>query len=289
MTTASIVTHRTDIAQLLTAVRCCAVSAIDRLIVVDNSPAPESAPDVRELRDAVSAVGSDMHVDVVSMDNRGFGAGHNLAVSLIEDSSTGSDFHLILNADVCWQGDVITPMVTFMTENPDVAMTAPRILYPDGMLQYNVRMLPTPADLLLKRFLPGRLLKKRQQRYLLAQADHHRAFNAPYLTGCFLLARTQTFLDAGGFDERYFMYPEDIDLTRRLHRRHRTMYWPEVTVTHNHAAASRRSWKMLRIHTTNMIRYFNKWGWLRDKERSAMNRALLSAITPARNPEQGRG
>ena len=116
-------------------------------------------------------------------------------------------------------------------------------------------------------------------RYLLAAHDHDKELNCPYLLGSFLFFRNEALKDCGIFDERFFMYPEDIDITRRLHENWKTMYWPGVSIIHEHAAASRKSWKMLKIHFENMIRYFNKWGWIYDKKRRQFNRRLLSEIS----------
>jgi len=77
------------------------------------------------------------------------------------------------------------------------------------------------------------------------------------------------------FDERFFMYPEDIDLTRRIHRKYRTVFYPEVSVVHQHAQGSYSNVKLLFIHIRNMVRYFNKWGWFFDKERREINNEIL--------------
>ena len=78
-----------------------------------------------------------------------------------------------------------------------------------------------------------------------------------------------------GFDERFFMYSEDIGITRRIHRFFRTVYYQEVSVYHLHAAESYHSRRMLRIHIQTMIGYFNKWGWIFDGERRHFNREAL--------------
>ena len=56
------------------------------------------------------------------------------------------------------------------------------------------------------------------------------------------------------------------------------MYWPMVSVVHAHRAASYKSKKMLKIHMENMVKYFNKWGWFFDKERSEWNKKLLKEL-----------
>lgn len=90
--------------------------------------------------------------------------------------------------------------------------------------------------------------------------------------------RVSALVKTGLFDERFFMYPEDIDLTRRMHELFPTIYWPDVSVVHAHRASSYHSVKMLRIHAINMIRYFNKWGWFHDPSRKRFNTKILDSI-----------
>lgn len=115
-------------------------------------------------------------------------------------------------------------------------------------------------------------------RYQLKFDDHKKEMNVPYHQGSFMFFRLECFKKVGLFDERFFMYPEDIDITRRMHRWYRTMFVPSVTIVHAHRAASYKNKKMLKIHMVNMIKYFNKWGWIVDKERSAWNRKLLDEL-----------
>ncbi len=95
--------------------------------------------------------------------------------------------------------------------------------------------------------------------------------------------RVETLKKSGLFDERFFMYPEDIDISRRIHAIASTIYWPEVTVTHAHRASSYHSMKMLRIHAINMIKYFNKWGWFIDPGRRLYNQQILNDIAEAKH------
>ena len=86
-----------------------------------------------------------------------------------------------------------------------------------------------------------------------------------------MFLRTKALKDVGLFDERFFMYPEDIDLTRRIHRKYRTVFYPEVSIVHHHAQSSYVNFRMLMIHSWNLIKYFNKWGWIVDNERHVVN------------------
>lgn len=266
--TASIVIHNSPRLQVVRALLCLLVTPVNTIYLIDNG----DDSSLSFLADYSA------RIRYTHMENRGFGAGHNYALKEALKDTEG--FHLVMNADVSWEGDILSPLVDYLEDNPDVGMVMPKTMYPDGDLQYTCRMLPTPFDLFLKRFLPPQFTRKRMEKYLLASHDHDKALNCPYLLGSFLLFRNKALEECGIFDERFFMYPEDIDITRRIHENWKTMYFPAVTIIHEHAAASRHSGKMLRIHFTNMVKYFNKWGWLFDKKRRKFNRELLNSITP---------
>lgn len=163
-----------------------------------------------------------------------------------------------------------------MDSHPDVGQLHPALIYPDGRPQYTARRLPTPFDLFIRRFLPEQLFKKSRDRYLLKDMDLETIINVPYHQGSFMLLRVDALKQVGLFDERFFMYPEDIDLTRRMHERYQTIYNPFLKAVHAHRAESYKSGRMLRIHIVNMIRYFNKWGWFFDAERRKVNKSLTA-------------
>lgn len=204
--------------------------------------------------------------------NLGYGRAHNVA--LRESAYRRIDLHLVMNSDIRVKAEDIDAMHDWMMVNPQVGQLMPKVLNPDGTQQYLAKRLPTPLDVFGRRFLPAWLMAKRNKRYELRDKDLERPINAPYLSGCFMLLRTQAAVEAGLFDERYFMYPEDIDLTRSIHRNWLTLYYPEWTIVHAHAQASYKNKHMLRIHIQNMCRYFNKWGWLFDRERRLFNANL---------------
>ena len=98
----------------------------------------------------------------------------------------------------------------------------------------------------------------------------------PFLSGCFMAIRRESIEQCGMFDERFFMYGEDIDFSRRINEQFKTIFYPHVSIMHGYEAASYKSFKMLKIHTQNIIRYFNKWGWLFDKRRKQTNKRILA-------------
>ena len=240
------------------------VKCLHKLYLLDNSEAREVYPKTVIKHSKLRY----MHMP----SNLGYGRAHNVA--LRESAYRRIDLHLVLNSDIRVKAEDIDAMHDWMMVNPQVGQLMPKVLNPDGTQQYLAKRLPTPLDVFGRRFLPAWLMAKRNKRYELRDKDLERPINAPYLSGCFMLLRTQAAVEAGLFDERYFMYPEDIDLTRSIHRNWLTLYYPEWTIVHAHAQASYKNKHMLRIHIQNMCRYFNKWGWLFDRERRLFNANL---------------
>lgn len=208
-------------------------------------------------------------------ENWGFGAGHNIAIRKIIDSSP---FHLVLNPDVTFGQEVIPAVLDYFTEHVDVGHIMPKVVSETNELQYLAKLLPSPADLFFKRFLPATYSRKRSNRFQLKFTGYDRIMNVPYLSGCCMFLRTAALKKVGIFDERFFMYPDDIDLTRRIHRHYRTIYFPNVQITHRHEASSYKSRKMLFVHLWNLVKYFNKWGWCFDRERKEINRRTLQEL-----------
>lgn len=204
--------------------------------------------------------------------NLGYGKAHNIA--LRESAYYKTELHIVMNSDIRVKAEDIDAMHEWMLEHPEVGQLMPKVLNPDGTQQYLAKRLPTPLDVFGRRFLPAWLIARRNRRYELRDLDLTRPVNAPYLSGCFMLLRTQAAVEAGLFDERYFMYPEDIDLTRTIHRHWLTLYYPQWSIVHAHARDSYNNKHMLRIHIRNMCMYFNKWGWFFDRERRLFNRSL---------------
>jgi GT2 family glycosyltransferase len=267
--TVSIVVHRTEfaeIAPLLSAL--LAEKHILRWVVVDNGSSDE-------IRDTVQGMGG---IYLRPGKNLGFGRGHNLALKQLD--GVDAPYHLILNPDIVFDVDALDGLANVMDERPHVGLIMPKILYPDGSNQYLCKLLPAPIDLILRRFLPPSwksLGQRRLASYELHAFDYDVPAYVPSLSGCFMFARRSVLEAVGGFDERFFLYMEDVDLCRRMLGVSRLLYWPGVTVEHVHQMGSYRSRKLLFLHIRSAIQYFNKWGWIRDSTRKQVNRETLAS------------
>jgi len=205
-----------------------------KIFIIDNSPRDNLRDNFQNRHDFVEYIYTGKNI--------GFGSGHNLAINLIKNCS---NFHLVLNADVDFEPSILNTIHEYMNKFDNIGLISPKILNMDGSVQYSAKLLPTPINLIVRRFIP---IKKIQEyfnyKYELRFSNFNKIIDIPYVMGCFMFINCKVFQDVEGFDERFFMYPEDIDLTRRIHEKYRTIYFPDVTIFHKHGRGSYNNYKL---------------------------------------------
>ena len=206
--------------------------------------------------------------------NIGYGAAHNIALRKVLFDNL-YQFHIILNPDVSFSADSIKRLLDFSASINNIGLVSPRIINSNGNQEYLCKLIPSPIDLIIRLF-KLRFFKNRISKFQLLHFDHNKVIEAPYLSGCFMLVRVEILRDIGFFDENFFMYPEDIDFTRRINEKYKTLYFPDSTIIHKHNKESFKNIKMFYIHCINIIKYFNKWGWLYDHKRYHQNKIILN-------------
>ncbi len=274
--TASLVCYKTPVAELESLFRLLRDSLDSRItwVMVDNA-AEEDAAAAGPLQAAVERHGG----RYLPSANVGFGAAHNLALRALD--ATDAAYHLMVNPDILFEADVLAELLRVMDERPEVVRVMPRVRFPDGREQHLCKLLPTPADFALRRFLPGALqglVQGRLDRYELKGLGDGPSTAVPFLSGCFVLARWSVLRAIGGFDDRYFLYMEDVDLCRRMRTHGPLLYWPAVHVTHGYHRGSHVSTRLMLAHLRSCVTYYNKWGWFRDADGQRVNRAALDAL-----------
>lgn len=268
MLTASIVLYQTKKNVLISILESIEKSCIDILYIIDNS-----------FDDRFRFFETQyVKIRYIHNKNLGYGISHNIA--LREAIDNGSQFHLILNPDIRFSPDTISILLSYIKKHADVVYILPKVIYPDGTIQYLCKLLPTPFDLIIRRFVPNnKFTQKLNEKYELRISDYNKIINPPCLSGCFMFLCMNAIKENNiFFDERFFMYCEDFDFIRRLHRVGKTVYYPDVSIIHDHAKESYKSKKMLFEHIKSAIKYFNKWGWFFDGERKRMNKQILDEI-----------
>lgn len=237
------------------------------VVVVDNSQPPLDLTFAQ--RDHVTIVPTNA--------NLGYGRGHNIALAASRDRCR---YNLVLNTDLQMGPGVLAGLVAFMDADPAVGLTMPKVLYPDGSLQRLCRLLPVPIDLLGRRFFARTLwAQARNRQYEFHDWNYDTVAEFPFLSGCFMLIRRSVLDAVGYFDERYFLYAEDLDLSRRINAEARTLYVPSQSVVHEYRSQTRPSFRRLRYAAVSLARYFTKWGWVRDPARDRINEQTLQQFS----------
>ncbi len=223
------------------------------LYVVDNG----STDGTLELLE--TEYGTETRLKIIKTgENIGFGKGHNRVLDIID-----SDYHAVINPDIVIAEDVLEKMANYMEEHSDINLLSPKICFPDGRNQMLGKRNPKLKYLFASRLRneekPGKLLRE----YTMLDDDWSKPFDIQNATGCFMFFRTSAFKELGGFDERYFMYFEDCDITREIRKTSRAVFFPDAVVYHVWGRDSKRNFKLMRIHIKSMLSYF--WKWRRDK------------------------
>ena len=203
-------------------------------------------------------------VTIAAESNKGFGAGHNLGLSRARGK-----YILIVNPDIAVEAGALEAMFNYLERHAAIGILGPKLLNPDGTIQYSCRRFPNSLIPLYRRTVFGRLpfAKKAIDRYLMADFDHQAIAAIDWLFGACLMIRKSALEKVGNFDERFFMYFEDLDLCRRFWAAgYQVVFYPEVRLVHYHQRFSAERggiWGVFsrggRIHLISGIKYFLKY------------------------------
>ncbi len=235
-----------------------------KLFIIDNSETDKISNHIKDSRIEY----------IFNNKNLGYGKAHNKALAIVVSEF---DYHLVLNPDIEFEPGAIIKMLEYLEKNPNIGLLMPKVLYEDKQIQYLCKMFPTPFDLIMRRFIPGFLksiFENRLQQYELKHKDYDQIMEVPNLSGCFMLMRCSALKTVGFFDERFFMYLEDTDLSRRINEYYKTIYYPEVSIIHHFEKGSYKSFKLLKYHILSAFKYFGKYGWYFDTVRDTINSTM---------------
>ncbi|MBO7136870.1 MAG: glycosyltransferase family 2 protein [Bacteroidaceae bacterium] len=281
MITASIVTYNNNLLDLEGILRSLLISPVQMVWVIDHSDdfmglEGELQEYKRRDDEFLKHEGRGFQLEYIKEVNKGYGGGHNVA--LRKAMEMGSKYHLVVNPDVWFGAEVIPALWRLMEEDCSIALVMPKVLFLNGSVQCLAKLLPTPVDLFCRFFMPGKLIAKRNDRFELKHSGYDKEMNVPFLSGCFMFLRISALQSEGIFDERFFMYMEDVDITRRLHAKYKTLFFPSVSIYHRFSRLSYHNWSISLIHMISVVKYFNKWGWIYDSGRRCFNKKLLKEL-----------
>jgi GT2 family glycosyltransferase len=190
--------------------------------------------------------------------NLGFGAAHNQVLQ-----TARGRYWLILNSDASPSNGSLRELIDYLDANPQVAVAGPKLRYPDGTVQPSRRRFPTPATLVLEstqlqRFWPNNAAL---QRYYVQDCSDDEPQDVDWLVGACLCVRAAAAQEVGHFDERFFMYSEELDWCRRFRAAGwRVAYVPSAEVVHLEGASSRLDLAARdRLFQASKLEYAAKW------------------------------
>ncbi len=199
--------------------------------------------------------------------NRGFGFSQNVGLSSAE-----AKYYFVLNPDTYFfpGGNSIKKLFDFMEKEKKIGIVGPKILYPDGSLQYSCYRFPTLwHPFFIRTKLVNKKGKKYQRYFAMKDYDHEESRPVDWLMGSAMFIRGQAIIEVGKFDEQFWMYYEDSDLCRRFWENGWSVYYfPKVSVEHTYSRSSAAvpgifsaliKNKLARVHVLSWLKYMWKW------------------------------
>ncbi|WP_224005780.1 glycosyltransferase [Cupriavidus pinatubonensis] len=182
--------------------------------------------------------------EVVWIENqqpKGFAENHNAAFAYCR-----APYFCVLNPDVRLDGGSLPPLLECLARSPGVA--GPRVIAPAGTVEDNARRLPSPLRLLSRWWL--RRFESDYSPVVLEQ-------QVDWMAGMCLVFDRATYQDVGGFDTRYRLYCEDVDVCLKVHLAGRYVTWVQAgVVIHDAQRASHRHWRYLAWHVGSLIKLY---------------------------------
>lgn len=202
-------------------------------------------------------------IDVIRNERpRGFGANHNSAFRHVS-----GDYFCVVNPDIRFPDDPFEQLVRCLGTTGAV-LASPQVMGPRGGIEDSARRFPTPFRIARKLFLLGPKLD-----YVYTD----RPLSPDWIGGMFMFFRSAAFRECGGFDERYFLYYEDVDLCARLRLSgHDIVMCPLAKVIHAARRESRHNLKYMRWHLASMLRFFFSVVFAKLAIRGLLTRRLTS-------------
>jgi N-acetylglucosaminyl-diphospho-decaprenol L-rhamnosyltransferase len=207
---------------------------------------------------------------IASSENLGFGP----AVNAVAAKARRAEWLVAANADVALEPGALAVLIAAGERDLRAGLVAPRLVLEDGTTQHSVHAFPTPLTAALLAAGAGRLSSKLADRLcVVGRWDAARRRRVDWAHGALLLMRRAAFDEIGGFDERQWMYAEDLDVAWRMrHAGWYTRYEPGAAVLHTASAATAKAWGDERSRRSMAATY----DWIARRRGSAVARVVAA-------------
>ena len=234
------------------------------VVVVDNNSEDDVGKLLKETYPTVRFIPQDV--------NPGLGTSANIGMKAVD-----ATYYFALNPDTeFFSGQhTVRRLYDFMEQHKKIGMIGPKIMYPDGSLQYSCWRFPSFLQPFYNRTKLGTLKQgtKRQAYHLMKDFDHEKTLPVDALMGSAMFVRREALMQVGGFDERFWMYYEDIDWCMRMWEAHWPVYYVhDIVLQHLHGRGSAKvpglfnaffKNKLFRVHVKSWLKYMWKWRGIR--------------------------
>lgn len=194
--------------------------------------------------------------------NLGFGGAINY---ILKKEIKNYNYFIILNPDIILQKHTLDETIKYIDSNDNIGILGPKLYYPDNTLQDSYRKFPNIIDLIIKRTFLKKIFQNRMKKYLMWDKDPNKTEEVDWVVGAFMVLKANALKKINFFDERFFLFFEDVDLCKRMWKsNYKVIYYPKVYAIHNHERLSSGgiqnifTKKTLRIHILSAIKYFIK-------------------------------
>ena len=249
------VSYKTSVSDVIVIEEC--ISRLDRSCVKTAILINEFRPD-----DPIARLAAEVDYFIPNQDNLGYGATIN---RFVRSLSSIPEYLAFLNTDISWDAGTFEKSIEFMDQNRSCVLMVPKILNPDQSIAYLCKRNPTVLALLSRRFIPDiikpKFLKQYDRWFIMRDHDYLKTIQSSYLSGCCMIVRSSPFIEIGGFDESFFLYLEDADLTRRMQKYGLCMHVPFLSITHQWQRGSYKNLGLMYWNILSFLIYSNKWGW----------------------------
>lgn len=201
-------------------------------------------------------------------ENEGFGHAQNAGMESCE-----AKYYFALNPDTEFlpNSNAIKKMFDYMEKHDKIGMIGPKIIYPDGSLQYSCYRFPSFWQPVFSRTKIGgeKLRNKMNDNFLMKDFDHNSTRPVDWIMGSAMFVRNKAVKEVGMFDNRFWMYAEDSDWCRRMWEAHWPVYYVhDIVIKHAHGRGSAKvpgifkaliKNKLARVHLSSWLKYMWKW------------------------------
>lgn len=219
------------------------------VIIIDNGSCDQSMPLVKSRFKEVKLI--------ENKTNAGFAKAVNQGVLLAK-----GEYILCLNNDTIIMPASLNKLIGFMNSCPEAVAAGGKVLNPDGSIQFSCRKFPNYSTALFNRqSLLTRLFRnnKFSNNYLMSNWPHDETRQVDWASACYLIMRREAFENVGLFDERFFMYCEDVDWCYRANQKgYKVYYFPEAPIIHYSSGSEKPEFIKIIWHHQSMYKFYKK-------------------------------